>query len=174
MFITLEGLDGTGKSSAAKLLAEALGFAFTATPDDDYMPIRKTATSNKYSAYHYYLSYCYHVSDLAGSQDIVCDRYIHSTIAYNWPFSYDAPEDIYSFFEGLRKPDKSFLLTAPENVRKARMLERGILSELDGDFSAQSEALKVYMKFTDLIRLDTENINLYDVVKILVLEVKHA
>ena len=175
MLITLEGIDGTGKSSAAKMLAQELGFVFMSTPGDEYMSLRKAATRNKYSAYHYYLSACYQVSELAKMQNIVCDRYIHSTIAYNWPFSGECPQDLYAYFEGLRRPEKSFLLCASESVRRERMSERkrqgGVISELDGDFAGQDRAQKVYESFPELVRVDTDNLSLRDVVDVLVQEV---
>ena len=174
MLITLEGIDGTGKSSAAKMLAQELCFVFMSTPGDEYMPLRKAATRNKYSAYHYYLSACYQVSELAKSQDIVCDRYIHSTIAYNWPFSRECPQEVYAYFEGLRRPEKSFLLCASDRVRRERMTERksqgGIISELDGDFAGQMKAQKVYESFPELVRVDTDGLSLQEVVNILVHE----
>ena len=93
MFITLEGIDGCGKTTLAAMLADYLGFKFTATPGEDYASIREAATRNTFSAFHYYVSSCYSVAAQAAEQDIVCDRYIHSTIAYNWPFSYVSPQD---------------------------------------------------------------------------------
>ena len=178
MLITLEGVDGTGKSSAAKLLADELGFMFTSTPGDEYISLRPVAASNKYSAYHYYLSACYYVSELAQKQNIVCDRYIHSTIAYNWPFSREKPDDLYEYYEGLKKPEKSFLLCASQNVRRERMSERrrqgGIISELDRDFAGQELAQKVYLSFSELVRVETDGLPLQEVVKVLVKEAKHA
>ncbi len=50
MLITLEGIDGTGKSSAAKLLADELGFSFMATPDEEFIALRSVAARNKFSA----------------------------------------------------------------------------------------------------------------------------
>ena len=178
MLITLEGIDGTGKSSAAEMLAKELGFIFTSTPGADYSAIRNAAASNKYSAYHYYLSSCYYISDMAGKFNIVCDRYIHSTIAYNWPYSYSYPEDLYSCFEGLRRPEKSFLLCASDSVRLERMNSRkqkgGIISELDGDFQGQKRAQEVYMKFPELIKIEADGMSLHEVVKKLVHKVKYA
>ena len=171
MLITLEGIDGTGKSSAAEMLAASLGFKFASTPGPEYMPARKFTAVNKYSAYYYYLSSCYYVSDMAGKTDIVCDRYIHSTLAYNWPFEREIPDDLFGYFEGLRKPDKSFLLCAGGDARRERILDRkkkgGIISELDYDFAGQERAQKVYTRFTDLIHVDTDRITLSDVVNFL-------
>ena len=171
MLITLEGTDGTGKSSAAKILADSLGFKFASTPGPEYMPVRKFAAANKYSAYHYYLSSCYYVSDMAGKYDIVCDRYIHSTLAYNWPFDREIPDDIFGYFEGLRKPDRSFLLCASDDTRRGRMSDRkskgGIISALDRDFDGQKKAQDVYMKLPGLIHVCTDNMTLDDVVKFL-------
>ncbi len=171
MLITLEGVDGTGKSSAAKMLADSLGFKFASTPGPEYLPVRKFAAANKYSAYHYYLSSCYYVSDMAGKIDIVCNRYIHSTLAYNWPFDREIPDDIFGHFEGLRKPDKSFLLCASDDIRRERMSCRkkngGIISELDYDFELQEKAQRVYARFADLIHVDTDSMTLSDLGKFL-------
>ena len=72
----------------------------------------------------------------------------------------------------------SFLLCASENVRRERMRERklkgGVISELDKDFAGQEMAQKVYMKFSDLIRIETDNLSLDDVVKFMLQIVKHA
>ena len=176
LFITLEGIDGTGKSSAAKMLAEELGFTFTSTPSAVYLPIRSAATSNSYSAYHYYMSSCYYISDLAGRTDIVCDRYIHSTLAYNWPYLREIPKNLSEYYEGLKMPDVSFLLCASDCVRRKRMMERqrtgGIISALDADFAGQERALKVYLKFSELIRIDTDKMSLKDVVALMAQKIK--
>ena len=178
MLITLEGVDGTGKSSAAKILAAELRFKLLSTPGADYAPIRSAATSNKYSAYYYYLSSCYHVSEIAGSEDIVCDRYIHSTLAYNWPFECDTPRDVFGYYEGLRKPEVSFLLCASDEVRRERMNDRkrkgGIISELDGDFSGQERAQSVYLKYPELLKIQTDGMTLRDLVNVMKSKVKHA
>ena len=178
MFITLEGIDGTGKSSAAKMLAEKLGFAFNSTPPAEFLPVRSQATSNAHSAYHYYLSSCYYISEIAEKINLVCDRYIHSTLAYNWPYSREIPKNWHEYYENLKKPDFSFLLCASDSVRRERMLERqrtgGIISELDSDFEGQQRALNVYLKFSDLIRIETDGISLDDVVALMAEKVKHA
>lgn len=178
MLITLEGIDGTGKSSAAKLLADELGFSFMATPGEEFIALRHIAARNKFSAYHYYVSACYLVSELAQSQNVVCDRYIHSTIAYNWPFSCEKPHDLFQYYEGLRKPEKSFLLCASESVRRERIamrkLQGGIISELDGDFAGQDKAQTVYLSFPELVRVQTDGKTLQEVVSVLARIAKHT
>ena len=178
MFISLEGVDGSGKSSAAQLLADRLGFQFMSTPGDAYSPIRKSATINKYSSFHYYLSSCYYVAEQAKKCNIVCDRYIHSTIAYNWPFDFKYPDEPFTYFHELRKPDFSFLLCASEEIRCARMQERqrqgGQFSELDKNFDGQNKAQFIYKEFSDLIQIDTNKRNLEEVVEILVSRIKEG
>lgn len=178
MLITLEGTDGSGKSSAARLLAEALGFRFASTPGDEFISIRKAATLSRYSAYYYYLSSCYYVSELAKNADVVCDRFIHSTIAYNWPFTEKRPADLYAYFEGLYRPERSFLLCASEGVRRERMSERArtgvINSELDSDFAGQERAQRVYMSYPELVQIHTDSLSLEEVVKLMVNEVKRV
>ncbi len=163
MFITFEGIDGSGKSTLTHMLAEYLGCRFAATPGTDYAPIRDAATRDVFTAFHYYVSSCYAVSALAVEQDIVCDRYIHSTLAYNWPFTHDRPQDALSPFPQLRRPDKSFLLVASREVRLARMLERqkkgGQLTALDLAFEAQDKALAIMSGFKDLTVIDTTELD---------------
>ena len=138
----------------------------------------QAATGNPFSAYHYYLSLCYCVPDIAKRTDIVCDRHIHSTLAYNWPYHSEIPEDLGGHYCGLKMPDMSFLLCASDSVRQERMLERqrkvGVLSALDGDFPGQERAMKIYMKFSEFIRVETDEMGLDDVVAFMAEKVKRA
>lgn len=162
MFITFEGIDGSGKSTLAQMLADYLGYTFLSTPGKEYAPIREAATRNTFSSFHYYVSSCYAVSSLVKDQSIVCDRYIHSTLAYNWPFTQVVPQDAFLPFPNLEKPDLSFLLTASRSVRLTRMLKRkelGVeLTVLDLEFEAQDKAQQILMKFDDMIVIDTSDL----------------
>ncbi len=97
---------------------------------------------------------------------------------YNWPFSGEIPEDIFGYYEGLRKPDVSFLLCASDEVRRKRMIDRkrkgGVISELDGDFSGQEYAQMVYLKCPDLLHIQTDGMTLEEVVEIMKRSVEHV
>lgn len=89
--IVLEGLDGTGKSTAAKRLAKALGAVLLATPDAS-MRQRRRAFDSLYrsspdAGQLFYASCVAHASTVAASRraegrDVVIDRYWLSTWAY--------------------------------------------------------------------------------------------
>lgn len=167
MFIIFEGIDGTGKSTIARMLAEYLDYIFVSTPGINYVPIRLAATQNIFSAFHYYVSSNYAVSYQAKKQGVVCDRYIYSTLAYNWPFSSPVPQNAFASFPCLRQPDRAFLLTASREVRLARMRNRkkegGDFGPLDQDFVAQERALKILLQFKELCVIDTTNLNQMEV-----------
>lgn len=175
MFVNFEGIDGVGKSTISRLTAEHYGWQYVATPGEDYAPIRSAATKNIFSAYHYYVSSNYNVSMKMSRQNIVLDRYIYSTIAYNWPFELPIPEDPFSQFPDLAKPDLTLLLTADRETRVTRMQHRkatgGELTKLDMQFESQEKALKNYYKFKDLTIVDTTTLSidevLYEVIKII-------
>lgn len=155
MLITIEGLDGCGKTTVARMLARATGFAYICTPGYPYENIREDAAKDIFSAFHFYISSCYNASRLSERGDFICDRYIHSTVAYNWPYKEPAPSDIYALFPGLARPDRAFLLLAPDETRRQRINLRrsagGKFNLADADIAAQKLAASRYERFTDLI-----------------------
>lgn len=167
MFVNFEGIDGSGKSTIARLTAEHYGWEFFATPGPEYAPIRAAATKNIFSAFHYYVSSNYNVSIKISTKNIVSDRYIYSTLAYNWPFDTPIPVDPFPLFPQLAKPDVTVLLTATKETRIARMLHRkamgGELTSLDMQFENQEKALEIYYKFNDLIAIDTSALSIDEV-----------
>ena len=55
-----------------------------------------------------------------------------------------------------------------------RKRQGGIISELDGDFAGQERAQKVYVRFPELVRVETDGLTLQEVVNVLVREAKHT
>lgn len=149
IFITLEGIDGCGKSTQAKLLAEYLerelgkGSVCRTFEPGDWSGghlVRELLLSGE--LYHprsdiflFFYDRCEHVKrillpELESGKIVVCERFYHSTLAYQ-SYGGDFPEDLLAkmnealFFP---EPDLIFLLDIPVNIAMQRL---GARSKLD-------------------------------------------
>lgn len=167
MFISIEGIDGSGKSTVVKLLAEKLGGVAISTPPDIMKQIRSEFDDSKSrkSRYYFYISGLYlldeSIRQLMREGHVICDRHIHSTLAYQYPDNEPFPTDIDSLFQDLQKPEKTIFLTADKTIRRARILSRendGITnSAADYNYEAQELALSRFELMPNMIRIDTTN-----------------
>lgn len=134
MHIAIEGIDGVGKSTAAKRLAERLGFRLIEKPlhflfdgetsDENYIRIRDQVNSSKnkrYTAWFYGLGNVY-LYEKFGNENIITDRHILSN--YCWS---GAPETDYVFdaiYRTTGAPDFTFLIYASPEAVKERLKKR--------------------------------------------------
>ncbi len=104
MFVVFEGLDGTGKTSVSRVLAEKTGGVYLKTPPPEFCRLRRKiqAEKNYYARFLFYLSSVVCASErtrqFPSSQIIVCDRYYYTSLA--------------DFFvrSGVQQPDRDFWL----------------------------------------------------------------
>ncbi len=137
-FIALEGGDGCGKSTQAPLLAEALGARLTREPGGTSAGERirdivlDPATGEldiRSEVLLYAASRADHVAQvirpaLAAGQDVVCDRFIASSLAYQGhgrglPVAEVAL--VNDWGTGGLRPDLTILIDVPEDVAAQRM-----------------------------------------------------
>lgn len=134
MHIAIEGMDGVGKSTIGKLLAERLGFLFVEKPLKDLfdeeenikkyqMIARKVNSSSNrtFTAWFYGLSNIY-VSEKYHEKNIVTDRHIVSN--YCWSGT-KSNEDIYDMIiNKIGKPTLTIILYASPQIIKQRLQKR--------------------------------------------------
>ena len=132
IFVAFEGLDGSGKSTCAKLLAERLGAEFITTPSTSVRRYRDdliaSLGSNQEARQLFYLATVFSASDRASQllreeRSVVIDRYFLSTQAYaafrGSKLAVDAVQAL------LQPADVTIYLDTSLETRKTRLGHRG-------------------------------------------------
>lgn len=144
-FIVFEGIDGSGKSTQAKLLAARLAdlgipVLLTAEPSDgpvgQFIKSLKTRLEPEEEARLFTEDRRDHVERvmlpaLAQGRTVICDRYVHSSVAYQGARGLDPAAILSAQWHFAPQPDVIFLLEIPPDIA----LER-IGSKRGGGFSA--------------------------------------
>jgi dTMP kinase len=122
MFIVFEGIDGSGKSTLSKAFADAIGYEWTHEPtfSSEYADSLNLGSKNDIQReVEFMLDRITHMQELLGNtQNIVCDRYIWTGLAYCKrynPSAYPFAEAVYmhKFF---RNPDYYVYVETPIQV----------------------------------------------------------
>lgn len=150
--ISIEGMDGVGKSTTCKLLAERLGYLFVEKPlhyllDDfedevtQYQKVAKRVNANAnrtFTAWYYGLNNIYLYEKFKG-KNIITDRHIVSN--YCWSGTEDN-DDIYNLIlKKIGKPKLTIILYADQDTILSRLKCRNIN---DADISKISKSEKAY------------------------------
>jgi len=169
VFISIDGVDGVGKITVAKLLASDESFQYHKSPAGPFAQLKKEVDARatpleRYCFYRLATQYdSLQISQLLETSSVVCDRYIASTAAYH--IAMDARIRVIHNDTGLLKPHFAFLLGARSEVRDKRILERAkILSDvkLESDSTLLDRVAEIFMSF-GLIRIDTSDITAEEV-----------
>lgn len=168
-FITIEGLDGVGKSTAVQMLAKRIGGLAIQTPDPALSVERREieargCITDKWSFYmNSMINQRIQFKTSLRKNHLVCDRYIHSTLAYQWPRGVDLPKNPREIFPDLLWPDLSFFLFSDESTRRGRLNHRefieGKINQADYDEDVLAVAKQRFLAMPDLIQIDTTGLS---------------
>lgn len=129
IFVVIEGLDGSGKSTIAKMLSEAFDCYYYETPAGYYKQIR-TLVDNGLDIIEHYLFYLaavryasQQIQSMLKQRSVICDRYIYSTLAYHRTLGLGITINIDEL--QLLMPDYVFYLQISEEIQLQRLKERG-------------------------------------------------
>lgn len=152
MHIAIEGIDGVGKTTTARLVANSLGFTFVEKPlqnllgEDDssnYVNVRDKVNLSKnrvFTSWFYGLSNIY-LYEKFKNQDIVTDRHLVSN--YIWSGEPESEPVFDLLVDKIGVPDFTFIIYASADIIKQRILQRNLD---DKDVSKLAYHEKVYDK----------------------------
>ncbi len=185
--ISIEGMDGVGKSTTCKKLAEKLGYVFVEKPlhylfdnNDDirnYQEIAKKVNSNlnrNFTSMFYSLGSIY-MYELFKDKNIVTDRHLASNYAWSGT---EYNKDVYKLVVSkIGKPNMTVILYSPTDVIVSRLKSRDVS---DKDIKRASKSEDIYNKMITFCKeyefpyivLDTSKLTPDEVVDCILNELK--
>lgn len=186
--ISIEGMDGVGKSTTCKLLAEKLGYMFVEKPlhylfdkDDksfnEYLRIRDQVNANpnrNFTSWFYGLGSLY-MYETFKDKNIVTDRHLASNYAWS---SSDYNDDVYELLvKKLGTPKLTIIIYSPSEVIVQRLINR---DKEDKDIVRAKESEKIYKRMIEFcekfefpyIVIDTSKLSPEEVVNRILEELK--
>lgn len=163
MFIVFEGIDASGKTTTARLLAEHLQAVYYSTPPKEFMAQRDEVDLNADADTHYHFyrkgTHCASAeieSLLADGKVIVGDRYWVTTYIYHLVMGATVTRDDFS---NIINPDVTVLLTVSPDEQIRRFAKRG-MSIGDRRMFHQQERLS--QEFETFLRNSAERLLVID------------
>lgn len=153
MHISIEGMDGVGKTTVCKNLERRIGFEFIDKPlrflfsedasYEDYIRIRDCVNSSgdrKFTSWFYGLGSLY-MYDAFSGKDIITDRHLLSN--YAWSGTEDSKSVFDTLLELIGVPNFTFIIYADEKALIKRLKHR---DDKDSDFEKIKHSEEVYYK----------------------------
>ena len=155
--ISIEGMDGVGKSTTCKLLSERLGYKFVEKPlhylfdeseekFDEYIRIRDQVTANPnriFTSWFYGLGSIY-MYEMFKDENIVTDRHFASNYAWSGA---DNNGEIYDLLiKKLGKPRLTVILYSPSETIVNRLISR---DKNDSDIIKAKKSETIYKRMID-------------------------
>lgn len=145
--IVFEGMDGAGKTSLARAIADEFDALQLSTPLEAVKPVRAVFDDQGGSVARqlYYLANVALASDLAQAamaegRDVVIDRYIVTTAA--WDTLRPGALPVAPLLEQVVPADLTVFVDADDIVRRERMVRRGTLVSHDEQSLARAGELR--------------------------------
>lgn len=157
--ISIEGMDGVGKSTTCKLLAQKTGYRFVEKPlhylfDTDgeikhYQEIAKKVNSNpnrNFTSLFYVLGSIY-MYEMFKNENVITDRHLASNFAWSGA---EYNKDVYDLaVKKLGVPKLTIILYSPKDIIIKRLLHR---NKNDNDIKKAKLSEKIYTRMIEFCK----------------------
>jgi dTMP kinase len=153
IFIVLEGLSGSGKTTVGKIVAQKLKAKFVKTPTPLFEPARKTIDKKAdiTARFLFYLASVVQASAeinlILKKRSVVCDRYLLTTLCWYRAIGGNIPIPK-RLLRLITQPDHTILITCKNDIRLKRLRRRGLShnDRLERRHGVENKFLREYMK----------------------------
>lgn len=161
MFLALEGLSASGKTTVGKLLAKQMSAIFYKTPASLFNSNRAVVDekADLVARFFFYLAgiaqSSVEIASLCENQSVVCDRYLDTTVCYHHAMGVPTETLIGNVDKVLKMPDYRFLITCDHFIRIKRLYNRGLsYNDMIERGSGIEEKFLTEYKKRDMIEID--------------------
>lgn len=166
VFMVLEGLSGSGKTTIGKIVAKRIKGEFYRTPPSLFTgSVRDSIDkcANGSARFLFYLAGVVQASDeisrILVDRSVVCDRYLLTTFCYHRALDVqiDIPDSV---FHPLLQPNFTFLIVCKKATRLKRLHDRGLSfnDKQERQVKIEQKFLMQYRKY-NLIEIDNSSDN---------------
>ncbi len=171
-FIVLEGVDGSGKTTAAHYIAQKLNYEYFKTPGDIFSAVRPLFEDKSHvnGRLFFYLGTVLYASEeikktLERGRGVICDRYIYTTLCYQKAMGACVSQELEKeIISKLQMPDLTIFLYADKQARHERLNKRRQGTGYRGDQwieqndNMQEQLVKLFLQYP-VITLDNSRLN---------------
>lgn len=169
VFIVIEGSDGSGKTSVARIVAERIEAVFYQTPSSFWRDYREIVEGKPVLIrfLYYLLATVWSSAEIAmllRHGPVVCDRWIYSTWVHHIVYGLRLIKKIPCRYVPLFSiPSHAFLLSVSEEERARRILSRAGNNRRDLDFRSLVQVQNLFTQISDLKEIDTSKMSIMEV-----------
>jgi len=169
LIIAIEGIDGVGKTTTAKLLAKELGGEYVHTPLSDFKVCRELfENKNPVSRLFFYISALwdawYEIDKISKEKIVIIDRYLLSTKVYHLVllkrYAPNFTNMLKEQFDSITPPraDLNICLKVSENTILQRLRNKDVKfdTKLEKDRTFQNEVAEMFYTLSD-VTIDVDN-----------------